>query len=148
MENKYPTEECLGNSLKEGDAKLYNHRQFEMTRIDDPHSDKLPDKVKIFVCGENNVQDMMTPHFHIIGRNFEFEVNIKHIYQLDILKTIRIDDWSNAGTWNEKENILDAVLKWLDEPNSELVPMTNAATILAQWNMNNPNHKVPQSWKE
>ena len=148
MEKKYCSKELPAISFNEGIDKIGNHRPFEITRIDDPQLDNLPEKVMIYVCGENNEQDMMSPHFHIVGRNFEFEVNIKHIYQLDILKAIRIDDWSNAGTWNEKENIRDAVLKWLDEPNSELVPMTNAATILAQWNMNNPKHKVPQSWKD
>ena len=121
-----------------------DHRLFEITRIDDPHSDNLPNEVKICVYGENELQGSKTPHFHVVGADFEFEVYIQHIHNLIIWRTIRIDKRTNADPWNERADIRKAILEWLDKPNTELAPMTNAASILAQWNMNNPEHKIPR----
>lgn len=124
------------------------HRLFEMARIDDPHFDKLPKNIKIYVYGENDNQGTKTPHFHVIGENFEFEVHIQHIHNLDIWRTKRIDKQDNAGTWKERADIRKAILKWLDKPNTELTPLTNAASIVAQWNMNNTENRIPQTYKD
>lgn len=148
MEKKYSIGECPVNSLKVGDTKCHNHHPFEITRIDNPQLDKLPENMGVFVCGENDEQEKNMPHFHIMGDNFQFELNIRHIHNLDILRSMQNDKWNNTDTWNSRMDIHDAVLEWLDKPNSELAPMTNAAAILAQWNLNNPEHKIPQSWKD
>lgn len=123
------------------------HHLNEMARIDDPHHDKLPKKIKIWVYGENDEQGSKTPHFHVIGENFEFEIYIRHIHRLDIWRTKFIDKKSNSGTWNERAEIRDAILEWLDKPNTDFAPLTNASVIVAQWNQNNYEHKIPQSWK-
>lgn len=131
-----------------GDISISNseHRLNEMTSISDP-TDKLPNKVSVWVYGENDEQATKTPHFHVIGEDFEFEVYIRHIHELDIWRTKRIDKKSLAGTWDTRANIRDAIKEWLDKPNKQFEPLSNANTIVAQWNSNNVNHKIPQSWK-
>lgn len=135
-------DEFIGNV----DISTSDHRIYEMASISDP-TDQLPDKVSIWVYGENDEQATKTPHFHVIGENFEFEVYIRHIHQLDIWRTKRIDKKKLSGKWDTRTNIRDAIKEWLDKPNKEFDPLTNAHTIVAQWNSNNPGHKIPQSWK-
>lgn len=128
------------------ESVLGEHRLNEMASISSP-SDKLPNGVTVWIYGENDEQATKTPHFHIVGEDFEFEVYIRHIHQLDIWRTKRIDKKSNSGTWNERANIKKSILEWLDKTNEDFAPLTNAHTIVAMWNANNPTHKIPQSWK-
>lgn len=129
-------------------VKMEEHRLNEMARIDDPHHDFLPKNIKIYVYGENDEQATKVPHFHVIGEDFEFEVKIEHIYYLDIWRTKFIKDKSNANTWNERRKIRDAIAEWLDNKNYDMSPLSNASTIVAQWNQNNPDHKIPKNFKD
>lgn len=143
-----PYSDMLNVKLRAADAVAGSHSSHDMTRMDDPHTDRLRGNLKIYVCRENDIQGMKVPHFHVIGYDFEFEVYIEHIRDLVILGTKRIDKRKNAGTWKCRMDIRDAVVECLDKPNTGLSPITNASAILAQWNINNPDHKVPQSFKD
>ena len=118
-----------------------------MARIDDPISDKFPENIKILVYGENS-QSLIEPHFHVVRDNFEFEVYIHHIHNLEILRTTHTDRKVNESTWKERTVVRTEILEWFDKPNTELSPMTNAGAILAQWNLNNPEHKIPHTFKD
>ena len=85
MENIKTRDEFIDslNNIKNNqyidDIQIENeHRLNEMASISDP-TDQLPDKVSIWVYGENDEQGTKTPHFHVIGEDFEFEIYIKHI---------------------------------------------------------------------
>lgn len=134
-------------SKKEKSDYNLDHNLNEMARVDDPHHDDLGKNIEIWVYSEKDKQGYKEPHFHIKGEDFEFEIYIRHIHNLDIWRTKWIKDKSNAGTWNGRADIRKAVTKWLDEANTEFAPLSNAHTIVAQWNSNNSNNKIPQSWK-
>lgn len=150
MEHTLYTElmNSISTAIKISIEKHSGHSLNEMARIDDPHIDKIPEKVKIYVYGENDEQATKIPHFHVIGNNFEFEVHIRHIHNLNIWRTKYIDKKLNKNTWNTRTNIRNAIIKWLDKPNTDFAPLTNATVIVAQWNANNPTHKISQSYKD
>ena len=143
----------LSNVIKESflfeekKTLLSDHRLNEMSLISD-YADKLPGGVKIYVYGENDEQGTKVPHFHVEAENFIFEVHIKHIHNLDIWRTKKIDKKSNSNTWNGRANIRKALLKWLDAK-SHLIPnFTNAETVVTFWNGNNPNTRITNSYKD
>ncbi|MCM1319627.1 MAG: hypothetical protein NC217_04530 [Muribaculaceae bacterium] len=60
------------------------------------------------------------------------------------MRAVGIDDKEKNGIWNDHPDIRDAIKEWLNKPNSELAPLTNAEALVAQWNLNNPDHKLPK----
>ena len=133
--------------FEEKKTLLSDHRLNEMSLLSD-YSDKLPGGVKIYVYGENDEQGIKVPHFHVEAEDFIFEVHIKHIHNLDIWRTKKIDKKSNSNTWNGRVNIRKSITKWLDAK-SHLIPnFTNAETIITFWNGNNPNTRITNSYKD
>lgn len=125
----------------------YHKALNEMARIDTPSKDQLPGNIKIYVYGENDESGTKTPHFHVIGEKFEFEVYIEHIKELNIWRTKRIDKKSNTNTWAGRTNIKDAIQEWLDKSNARFTGMTNAEVIVNLWNMSNSNNEIEQDFK-
>lgn len=133
--------------FEEKKTLLSDHRLNEMSLLSD-YSDKLPGGVKIYVYGENDEQGTKVPHFHVEAEDFIFEVHIKHIHNLDIWRTKKIDKKSNSNTWNGRANIRKSIAKWLDAK-SHLIPnFTNAEAIITFWNGNNPNTRITNSYKD
>ena len=100
----------------------------------------------VWIYGENDEQCTKVPHFHVIGKNFEFEVRIQHIYELNIWRTKFIDKIRNKNTWNERAKIKKSIQAWLNAQNKDL-PVTNAEMIVSTWNQNNPSNRITQSYK-
>ena len=126
----------------------YHNALNEIARVDNPRYDNLPNNIKIYIYGENDEPGVKTPHFHVIGENFEFEIFIEHINELNIWRTKRIDKKGNANTWNERANIRDAIKDWLIKPHNRFAPKTNADVIVDLWCMSNPTHEIEPSFKD
>lgn len=133
--------------FEEKKTLLSDHRLNEMSLLSD-YSDKLPGGVKIYVYGENDEQGTKVPHFHVEAEDFIFEVHIKHIHNLDIWRTKKIDKKSNSNTCNERSKIRKAIQKWLTSKNILLSAYTNAEAIVNVWNLNNPTNRIAQSYKD
>lgn len=126
----------------------YHETLNEMARVDSPKHDQLPNNIKIYIYGENDEPGVKTPHFHVIGENFEFEVAIQHINNLDIWRTKRIDKKTNANTWEGRANIRDAIKEWLNKPHSRFTEKSNADVIVDLWCMSNPSHEITNDYKD
>ena len=125
----------------------YHSSLNEIARIDSPKKDQLPGNIKIYVYSEKDSTGTKVPHFHVISEDFEFEIYIKHINDLNIWRTIYIDKKTNLNTWDERTDIRDAIKEWLSKSNVRIPAMTNAEVIVQLWNMSNDN-EIDMSYKD
>lgn len=100
--------------------------------------DQLPKGTEVWVYGENDEQGTKPPHMHIkVDNKHEFEIQFDFLHNLDIWRSK-----TSKKDWHNYKNVKKAVLNWLDQNNYEQDKYTNVEMIFAEWNRQNPNHKI------
>lgn len=84
---------CRG-MMKQGNGSINGHHLSEITRIDDPYSDKLPGNVKIYVCGEDDEQGREIPIFILSARI----LNMKCLSGIFKILISGDPNWQTGGT--------------------------------------------------
>lgn len=125
--------------------ELYDNEFYALHKLNEMSTisrdvDKLPRNTKIRIYGENDEPGNKTPHMHIVIDNgeIELEVKLQHIKNMEIWRTKR----NYPKSWNGITNVRDAIIKWLDKPNSRRPSMLNSERVVDAWNDENPTNEI------